>query len=178
MIKEYFIEKDYVKFTIMRKGKEYLCFVDLEDFDKIKNYSWNISYRKNIDNFYITYSRYDGIIDNKVKRTTICLHSMIMNPNGIKNIAIDHIDQAETLDNRKSNLRISENKENTKSRKGRNKNNTTGYRNVCFSEGWYLVQLQVDGKNTLLGKFDNVEDARIFAEEMRKKYYGDFAGKS
>ena len=33
-------------------------------------------------------------------------------------------------------------------------------------------------KNTCLGKFpkDQLEDAGKFAEEMRKKYYGEFAG--
>jgi hypothetical protein len=40
------------------------------------------------------------------------------------------------------------------------------------------VQLQVNGKNTHLGRFkkDQLEEAGKFAEEMRQKYYGVFAG--
>lgn len=44
----------------------------------------------------------------------------------------------------------------------------------------WIVQLQINGKNSVLGKFplDKIEEAGKFAEEMRKKYYGEFAGKS
>lgn len=42
----------------------------------------------------------------------------------------------------------------------------------------YHVQLQINGKNKVLGKFSDVHEAGRFAEEMRQKYYGEFAGKS
>ena len=63
-------------------------------------------------------------------------------------------------------------------RSGKNKNNTSGYRNVSYikGEGKYIVQLQVDGKNKRLGEFDDVHEAGKFAEEMRKKYYGKYKG--
>ena len=56
-----------------------------------------------------------------------------------------------------------------------------GYRNVCWikRENMWVVQLQIDGKNKRLAKFpkDKLEEAGKFAEEMRKKYYGEeFAG--
>ena len=43
--------------------------------------------------------------------------------------------------------------------------------------GW-SVQLQVEGKNTTLKRFkkDQLKEAGEFAEEMRQKYYGEFAG--
>jgi len=41
-----------------------------------------------------------------------------------------------------------------------------------------MVQLHLEGKNKILGYFDNVDEAGVFAEQMRKKYYGEFAGKS
>jgi hypothetical protein len=43
---------------------------------------------------------------------------------------------------------------------------------------WWVVQLQIEGKNERLGKFKDVHEAGKFAEEMRQKYYGEFAGKS
>ena len=36
----------------------------------------------------------------------------------------------------------------------------------------------INGKNTPLGKFDDVDEAGVFAEKMRQKYYKDFAGEN
>ena len=46
------------------------------------------------------------------------------------------------------------------------------------SENVWVVQLQINKKNTVLGKFpkDQLEEAGKFAEQMRQKYYGKFAG--
>ena len=98
-----------------------------------------------------------------------------MNANGE---TVDHIN-GNTFDNRKTNLRIVEDSNNLTNRKSKNSNNKSGYRNVCWSksESKWLVQLQINGKNTVLGKFDDVDEAGRFAEEMRQKYYGEFAGK-
>jgi hypothetical protein len=43
-----------------------------------------------------------------------------------------------------------------------------------------MVQLQIDGKNTCLKRFkeNELEEAGKFAEEMRNKYYGEYAGNS
>jgi len=35
----------------------------------------------------------------------------------------------------------------------------------------YIVQLQINGKNTIFGRFKDLEEARKCAEENRKKYY-------
>jgi hypothetical protein len=95
------------------------------------------------------------------------------------NLCVDHINH-DTLDNRKCNLRIADTSDNSRHRKGRNRNNVTGYRNVSYIKNCkglpYWVQIMIDGKNTVVGKFNNPEDAGEYAEKMRKKYYGDFAG--
>jgi hypothetical protein len=86
---------------------------------------------------------------------------------------VDHIIPKNTLDNRKCNLRVVTKRSNTVNRKGANKNNKTGVRNVSYieSEGLYYVQFQIKGKNTLFGKFANLEDAKKCAEENREKVY-------
>lgn len=103
------------------------------------------------------------------------MHKLISNANN-KEI-VDHINH-DTLDNRKENLRKTEQSYNLRHRRGANKNNKSGYRNVCWlkNENRWCVQLQVDGQNTRLGFFNDVDEAGKFAEEMRKKYYGEFAG--
>ena len=92
---------------------------------------------------------------------------------------VDHINN-NTLDNRKCNLRISEHKHNTRNRHGKNSNNKSGFRNVSWDGYRWIVQLQINGKNTILGKFpyEQLEEAGTFAEQMRQKYYGEYAGRN
>ena len=92
---------------------------------------------------------------------------------------VDHIN-GDTFDNRKSNLRIVADSNNSKNRKSKNSNNTSGYRNVSWSkrDRKWVVQMQIDKKHKTLGRFDDVHEAGKFAEEMRKNYYGEFAGKN
>ena len=94
-------------------------------------------------------------------------------------IKVDHKNY-DTLDNRKDNLRVTIQDKNLKNRSGKNSNNTSGYRNVSLRNNKWVVQIQIDGVNTVLKRFpkDNLDDAGVFAEEMRLKYYGEFAGKS
>lgn len=152
--------------------------VDKEVLEKLikVDYYWFATYRKGIDNYYFQTNVYTKGENNKSHKV-ITLHQFVMNYyyNDFT-FHVDHIDSKYTLDNRKSNLRIVEAKNNLKNRKSRNSNNTTGHRNVCFYEGWYLIQLQVNGKNTIVGKTKDLEEAGRIAEEKRKEYYGEFAG--
>ena len=92
---------------------------------------------------------------------------------------IDHINHI-TLDNRKENIRVLTKDDNNLYRKGANCNNNTGYRNVTYMKNVkkkpFQVQLRIDGENKVLGRFSNVDDAVVFAEEMREKYYGEYRG--
>ena len=94
-----------------------------------------------------------------------------------KKHVVDHINNND-LDNRKSNLRIADRDDNSKNRKSKNSNNKSGYRNVCNINGWWCVQLMINGKNTRLARFKNVDEAGTYAEVARQKYYGDYAGRS
>ncbi len=152
--------------------------IDLEDMNRILEfpYTWFSNYFKDIDGFYAIATQYSGTENNHQKRKSVLLHQYILGEN--INI-IDHINH-NTLDNRKENLRIITKSDNATNRKSKNKNNTSGYRNVSWNtrENKWFVQLQIDGKNTCLGKFslDKLDDAGIFAEEMRQKYYEEYAG--
>jgi hypothetical protein len=76
----------------------------------------------------------------------IFLHQFLTNANGKD---VDHSNN-NTLDNRKSNMRVVIESNNSKNRKGRNRNNKSGYRNVSLIKGKWVVQLQIDGKNKRL----------------------------
>lgn len=162
-----------------RDGRIYETYIDTEDLDMLKelDYSWNEKYIKSLNLHYAGATEYLGTINGKRKEKTHYLHKVIMN-NSSKS-RIDHINH-NTLDNRKSNLRLISVDKNAMNRKSKNKNNSTGYRNVSWSnnEQKFIVQLQVNGKNTQLGKFEDLQQAAIYAEVMRKKYYGEYAGKN
>ena len=174
-LNEYEIFGEYTVFYIVRRNGDKVNFIiDTEDLDKIKDMCWHAGWRNKFKKYYIEYTKYLGIINGKPFYKTIFLHDYIMNM--IHGEKIDHI-SGDTLDNRKENLRKITNSNNLKNRDRKNINNSTGHRNVSFTGGLYIVQLQIDGKNKRLASFDSVEEAGKFAEEMRKKYYGEFSGK-
>jgi hypothetical protein len=180
LIKSYSIEGKTVKFIIPRKGEDFECFCDLEDLDKVLEFPWNVIYRKNIDGYYVSHTHYISIINGKVKAKTYLLHKYIMNTENNKNIAVNHIIAKDTLNNKRENLRVSKYEDNSKNRKGKNSNNTSGYRNVSLdkkSNEW-CVQLQINKKNTCLKRFpyEQLHEAGAYAKEMREYYYGKFAG--
>ena len=166
------VTENIAKLELQRRGKDSVwTIIDLEDLQRVLDfpYTWFATYHKDIQNFYVISTVY------KEHRSEL-LHQFIMNANG--NV-VDHINN-DTLDNRKSNLRIIPDANNSTNRKGRNKNNKSGYRNVSWNkdENRWVVQLQVNGKNSVLAKFpeNQLEEAGKFAELLRQEYYGEYAG--
>lgn len=185
-------KKDFNEYTINdnivtiylsdRLGNRKETYIDLEDLQRIKNLDlhWHYAYHKSVGEYYVCATQHLGLIDGKRKSKNILLHQMILSSigNGRK-FGIDHIDH-NTFNNCKNNLRIITNSNNSRNRNGANTNNKSGYRNVSWNKSLkkWVIQLQVNGKNHIFEeKFDNVEDAGKFAEEMRIKYYGEYAGK-
>lgn len=159
-----------------RTGEVLECLIDTEDLDRIKNLNlhWYSMFENHTKSYYSRATKYLGKIDGKYRNKIHFMNKEIMRE---FELFVDHINH-NTLDNRKENLRVVENKENTKHRKGANSNNSIGYRNVSCINDKYVVQIQVNGKNTVVGKFNDVKEAGEFAEKMRMEHYGEFAGNS
>ena len=159
------------------KAENLWTIIDLEDLERVINfpYTWFAKYNKPIDDYYAVASEY--IPELKHSRP-LHLHQFIMNTNGK---IVDH-ENHDTLDDRKENLRVIADSNNSRNRKSRNSNNKSGYRNVCWDKrcNKWIVQLTINKKTKCLGKFeyDELDKAGQFAEEMRQKYYGEFAGKN
>lgn len=125
--------------------------------------------------YYATITKYEGVDGNGgFLNKLITLHRFIMN---FPDRVVDH-ENNNSLDCRKSNLRITSKSNNCRNRKSKNSNNKSGYRNVSLIEGLYVVQLMVDGRNKRLKSFKNADEAGVYAELMREQLYGDYAGKS
>lgn len=91
---------------------------------------------------------------------------------------IDHINR-DKEDNRFSNLRectLSENCVN----KDLKKTNKSGVKGVCWHKSTkkWICQIQVNKKNTYLGVYDTLDEAKKVIAEARIKYYGDFANEN
>lgn len=179
MIKSYkTINEEYVELYITnRNGTQHIALIDIGDLDKIINhkYSWYADYCEDINGFYMKSTIYNGLINGKPSNKTIYMHRFLL---GEDSAIVDHVNH-NGLDNRRLNLRNTTIKRNTKHRSGVNSNNTSGYRNVSFdkSTNQWIVQLQINQKNKVLGRFNDVDEAGKFAETMREKYYGNFCGK-
>jgi hypothetical protein len=171
----YEVVNDVAVLKIFCKNQILNTTIDIEDLQKLidLNIRWYGSYKKKAHGGYYA----QGNMKINGRKRVVYLATFLLDLIDKNTYHIDH-KNSDTLDNRKSNLRKATIGENIRNRKGKNSNNTSGYRNVCFYKGRYIVQIQVSGKNTRLGTFDNPEDAGNFAEEMRKKYYGDYAGKA
>lgn len=161
-----------------KKGENLFTIIDKENLEHVLKLTWFARYNNASKMYYASHTLYSK--ETKTTSGAIDLQCYLLNSDKDNNISIDHINH-NTLDNRISNLRRSTTKENTKHRKGRNSNNKSGYRNVVYIPNSgskpYVVQLMINGKNTRLGSFSDAEEAGKFAEEMRQKYYGEFAGK-
>lgn len=142
-------------------GQEF--YFDLEDYDKIKDFCWNMQ-----DGYVESY-------DSSTKKN-ISMHRVVMNYKVlIKNNFIDHIDRNPS-NNRKQNLRFSTNSENMKNGNLK-KNNNTGIIGVnkIKNKNIWTANARINGKKTNLGCYDNIFDAIIARLKAEKNFYGDFA---
>jgi hypothetical protein len=162
---------------INRKHERFEVLIDTIDLQKLidMNVSWSVNWCESTQSYYCRTTLYLGMENGKVKQTFLKLHTFISSAK--EGEFVDHRNH-DTLDNRRDNLRITTNKHNVRHRKGLNKNNTSGYRNVSYdSRGNPIVQLQDEsGKNHIWRDFKDVHEAGEFAAKMRQEWYGDYSG--
>lgn len=163
-------ENQIAKIELQRKNEENMwVIIDLDDLEKVISfpYTWFAKYSANAGSYYACASKYLPEIKHS---RTVLMHQFIMGVDkSAREFNVDHKNH-NTLDNRKENLRITNVPDNGKNRENRNKNNKSGYRNVSWnksSQKW-VVQLQINGKNTILGNFPK--------EQLEEAGNGEYAG--
>jgi len=181
---DYKVDGDTTTIYFTNKMDEIIMegYIDTEDLPKLieQNWCWSAGWDDCIQDYYAKASEYYLDENGKRKVKAHCLHREVTN--APKGAYVDHIEHKHhsSLDNRKINLRVTIPDKNSKNRKGKNKNNVSGFRNVFWStkEERWIVALQVEGKQTYFGrfKFDDLDKAGVRAEEMRQLHYKEFAG--
>lgn len=107
------------------------------------------------------------------KRSMILMHRAIMAaPSGMM---VDHINH-NPLDNRRANLRLCTNAENTRNSTAR-KGATSQYIGVHWSKarGKWVAEIRVDGRKKYLGCHTCEIDAALAYDAAAREYFGEFA---
>ena len=158
---EIILESDMAKIVLYNKNGDKIAeaLIDTEDIEKISSDKWCID-----KNNYVKNSKQEY------------LHRVILG--APKDMCVDYIN-GNTLDNRKSNLRICTNRENTSNRTKLGTNNTSGILGVRFDNRrnkWY-ADVQYKGKYIFLGYFNIKEDAIKARIDAEKLYFKEFKSK-
>lgn len=158
---EYIFSEDNntVKF-INKKNESFI--IDLEDYEKIKNYRW-----------YLEDTKYWRAYNNGCKPRCVRLHRLIMNTS--EGLVIDHINGNKN-DNRKENLRICSQSQNARNRR-LSKNNKSGISGVGrFKDGFYS---EIYINNMRIRKYTTTfEEAVQIRKQFEEEYFKDFCHKN
>lgn len=164
----YKINKKYNKFDIINnvvyvhidndENKIMMC--DLEDWSRLDKYYWR---------------DVRGYAETTINYKHYKFHRMAMNIDN-KKIKIDHIN-GNTMDNRKINLRLCNDQENSFNRY-KNSNNTSGYKGVYFDKerGKWRGAIQYNGRSYKSPKrYDRPEDAYEWYKNKSNELFKEFS---
>jgi len=139
----------------------YEVILSVCDLERVKAHGW---YKNGING-----SPYFAC---KCKGKHISLHRFIVDcPSGMQ---VDHIN-GNTLDNRRSNLRVCTKAQNSRNRHT-NKNSISGYKGVYWDNHFkkWITYIRFENKKIYLGRFDNPEKAYEAYVAASEKYHGEF----
>ncbi|MCM3494531.1 HNH endonuclease [Paenibacillus lactis] len=139
--------------------------IDTSDLPLVQKFpnSWCIHWDPTIQGFYCR-----GKIQVNGKRNTIYLHRWITQCP--VNLQVDHFDN-DTLNNRRSNLRIVKNSENQQNPRSAQRNSRSGVLGVSWNQKAqkWMARIEVDGKKHYCGLFLDVFAALNAVKRARAK---------
>ena len=144
------------------------ALVDDEDFEALNKYSWRFMGR------YVVRHQLVGEYTDLKDRKIVMMHRAIMNPP--KELLVDHINH-NTLDNRKSNLRLATPQQNSFNRRGSIKSMYSAYKGVSYHKNIkrWTASIKISGKKINLGTFPTEIAAAKAYKEIAKIMQGEFA---
>ena len=148
-----------------------VALVDTADFDWLNQWKWCAVWRKEMQSYYAARSiRLNG------KKMQIYMHRLILGLEFGNKMQGDHIRSGQTLDNRRSNIRVATKTQN-------NCNSRPRIDNKCGLKGvhWetcrnrWVAEIRILGKRFHLGCFLTKEAAFAAYCEAATRHHGEFA---
>lgn len=160
----------YIKFSEVpiynNKGKVVAhMLVDNDDHDYAMSRTWRLNAKK-----YACYST--GNVKTGTYKKHL-FHRIIMNVEG--DLKIDHVNR-NTLDNRKSNLRVASDLQNQMNKRGY-LGCSSKFKGVTWDKQFkkWAVRVMLSGKQHFVGRFKNEKEAGRAYNKKSKELFGDFA---
>lgn len=152
-----------MKTTIDLRGKHGIgkvILIDIDDYNKLKDYK--ISLLK--IGYAVTY----------IKEKMYYIHRLILNAKS--NEQVDHIN-GNPLDNRKCNLRLSNQNQNMHNMSKRKKKTSSKYKGVTWHKALkkWMAQIGYNSKHYYIGIYKNEKEAAIAYNKKAKELFGEFA---
>jgi hypothetical protein len=145
----------------------YFAMVDDEDYEYLNQWKWNISKSRTPNRIYAARG-----VCKKNKHKHIYMHRLIMG--SPENMQVDHINH-NCLDNRKCNLRIVTNAQNTRNKSVNYFKKSCNYKGVTYYRNKWRVNIRKDGKFIHIGGFVDIMDAAKAYDNIAKELFGEYA---
>lgn len=161
------IEKGVCYITLSNR---LVAIVDECDAERVASRNWHASQKKRSNNTIYPATEWPL---SPGKRRTVWLHRFIIG--APPKTFVDHIN-GDTLDCRRSNLRLATNAQNQANARKRI-DNTTGFKGVAFCKKGNLFRavLRVNGRKTHLGSYKTAEEAHSAYQAAALAAHGEFA---
>lgn len=154
-----FITTDAGVIVPLSRGKGTL--IDTADLELVTSKKWSATFT---GSHWYALARVEGKVQY--------LHRWLTSPEATQ--VVDHIN-GDTLDNRRSNLRICTHAENCRNHATLHNRNSTGYHGVSVESGKFQARIMLDGKSIHIGAFTTIEEAIAARDAAALELHGEFA---
>lgn len=152
---------------LLTKGQ--VALVDASDYDRLIQHRWCADWNSRGKKFYVLRKT-----TSHGKQTNIRMHREVLKLVAGGKEHVDHIN-GNTLDNRRSNLRLVTRSQNMCNRT-KQVNNKSGYKGVRShkASGKWIAEIGISGKRFYLGLHNTPEEAHAAYREAAKNLHGEF----
>jgi hypothetical protein len=146
------------------KISSYDVLIDDDMADEILQYKWSVQSRRHGIYFAAKITGPNG------RKRIVFLHRLIMGEP--KGKIVDH-KFGNHFDNRRENLRICGNTENSRNAK-KPKTNTSGFKGVTKRGNKWEANIKFDGRLIYLGRYETAEEAAMIYNKKARELFGEF----